>query len=50
MEFITLVLGFLIGYGYAHIVVAEEIEKLGGFYVGKAVYKGYKVKEGIGNE
>lgn len=45
MEFIALVVGIMIGYGYAHIVVAEEIEKLGGFYVGKKVYKGHKVEE-----
>lgn len=32
-------LGIRVGYEYAHIVVAAECERLGGFFVGKKVFK-----------
>jgi hypothetical protein len=33
------------GYSIAHYEVAKECERLGGFYVGKKVYKCHKVEE-----
>ena len=41
----SLLIGFLIGWSYAHLVVATECKKLGGFYVGKTVFKCVEVKE-----
>jgi len=39
------VVGYLIGHRVAHIVVATECERLGGFFVGKQVFKCVKVKD-----
>jgi hypothetical protein len=32
-------IGWLIGWRHAHVAVALECERLGGFYVGKTVYR-----------
>lgn len=41
---IGVILGALIGWNAAHVTVAEECEKLGGFFVGKQVFKCIEVK------
>lgn len=43
--FACLVAGYWIGYASAHADVARECERLGGFYVGKTVYKCVKVEK-----
>ena len=43
--FVCLVFGYLIGYTGSHADVARECERLGGFYVGKTVYKCQKVEK-----
>ena len=43
--FVCLVFGYWIGYTGAHADVARECERLGGFYVGKTVYKCTKVEK-----
>jgi hypothetical protein len=40
-----LVIGYWLGYAFAHSDVARECERLGGFYVGKTVYKCTKVEK-----
>ena len=40
-----LVIGYWLGYASAHADVARECERLGGFYVGKTVYKCTKVEQ-----
>ena len=40
-----LVIGYWCGYINAHTDVARECERLGGFYVGKTVYKCTKVEQ-----
>ena len=42
--FASLVVGYWLGYASAHADVARECERLGGFYVGKMVYKCTKVE------
>lgn len=37
--------GWHLGYVHAHYVVATECERLGGFYVGKQVYKCHAVEK-----
>jgi len=37
-------IGFFLGYGYAHMTVSHECERLGGFYVNEKVYE-CKLKE-----
>lgn len=32
-------IGWYFGYAYAHLVVAVECDRLGGFYVGKRVFR-----------
>lgn len=44
MLVIFFVAGWILGYAYAHCVIADEVERLGGFYVGKKTYKVYVVK------
>ena len=40
MEYlIGIIIGWIIGWTIAHYVVATECRRLGGFYVGKKVYK-----------
>lgn len=34
-----LVIGFFVGYQYAHFYIANECEKLGGFFVGNKIYE-----------
>lgn len=41
----SLSIGFFIGWIYAHLVVATECRNLGGFYVGKTVFKCVEIKE-----
>ena len=36
---LCLVVGYWLGYASAHADVARECERLGGFYIGKTVYK-----------
>lgn len=38
-------IGYYFGWVYAHITVAAECERLGGFYVGKKIYKCHLVQE-----
>ena len=42
---VSVMVGYWIGYAGAHADVARECERLGGFYVGKAVYKCTKVEK-----
>lgn len=42
---VNLLVGFLIGWVYAHSVVATECRRLGGFYVDGAVFKCTEIKE-----
>lgn len=42
---LCLVVGYWLGYTSAHVDVAHECERLGGFYVGKTVYKCTKVEK-----
>lgn len=37
-DLLGLVIGFLVGYHFAHVTVSEECEKLGKFFVGDKVY------------
>lgn len=39
MVILALWFGWLIGWTHAHITVAGECKKLGGFYVGKTTFK-----------
>lgn len=41
-----LLVGVLIGWWSAHITVAAECERLGGFFVGQRVFKCVEVKNG----
>lgn len=34
-----LVVGYAFGWGRAHVIVAKECERLGGFFVGEQVFK-----------
>ena len=43
--FLGIVAGYWLGYASAHADVALECERLGGFYVGKTVYKCTKVEK-----
>lgn len=40
-----LVVGYLWGYQNAHNYISKECERLGGFFVGKKIYKCSQVKE-----
>lgn len=42
---VCFLIGMTFGWGDAHRTVAKECERLGGFYVGKDVYKCVKVIE-----
>lgn len=42
---LCLIIGFAIGYIYAHNVVSKECEMLGKFYVGKKIYHCVRVEE-----
>lgn len=46
----SLWLGYKWGWVAAHITVARECEKLGGFYVNNKTYKCTEVKEELENE
>lgn len=37
--------GYAFGWAKAHIVIADECRKLGGFYVGRSVFSCTEVKE-----
>lgn len=41
---IAFLIGTYVGYGHAHIVVADECERLGKFFVNKNVYHCTKVE------
>lgn len=43
---VGLLIGKRIGWRYAHVTVANECEKLGGFYVDRKVYKCTEIQEG----
>lgn len=45
MSIAWLVVGFFLGWVYAHHTVADECERLGGFYVGKTTYECVKVEK-----
>lgn len=38
------IIAFFGGWFYAHKVIADECEKLGGFYVGSVVYRCIKIE------
>ena len=42
---ITLAFGVVFGWGFAHSTIAAECKKLGGFYVGSAVFSCTPAKE-----
>ena len=42
---VCLVIGYWIGYASAHADFDKECDRLGGFYVGKTVYKCQKVEK-----
>lgn len=35
---VAIIIGFLMGWRFAHITIADECEKLNKFYIGKTVY------------
>ncbi|WP_167432564.1 hypothetical protein [Moraxella equi] len=39
IRLLFLVIGFFVGYQYAHFYIANECEKLGGFFVGNKIYE-----------
>jgi len=39
IAFVCYVIGFSLGRSEAHSTIARECERLGGFYVGKKIYK-----------
>lgn len=38
-------IGYAFGWGRAHSVIAEECRRLGGFYVGRSVFRCTEIKE-----
>ena len=41
----VLLIGMFIGYVYAHVKIGTECKRIGGFYVGKTVFKCVDIKK-----
>lgn len=47
---IGLLAGYFVGYRYAHLHIAHECRRLGGFFVDRAVFKCVEVVGGQGED